>query len=96
MQMLWGGDPKNNRAKKKIVGWFESPWLVDQQNYFDLTNSIKAGDLKRAFSKLCDIRNLNTSYATKVLYFETRRHVPLYPLIEKLVNFLIHFKIHRL
>ena len=81
MQMLWGHDPKDNRAKKKIVGWFENQLLVNHQDYLDLTNSIKAGDLKRAFSKLCGIRNLNTSYATKVLYFEARRYMPLYPLI---------------
>lgn len=81
MQMLWGYKPSTGYAVHRIGTKFQSPVLEDDERYTNIVFQIAQGQLMEAYSSLCDIPKLNTSFATKVLYFESRRHLKIYPLI---------------
>jgi hypothetical protein len=85
MQVMWGYLPGDGRARGRILAYFNSPVISDSRQYGDVVKCIHEGQLKEAFRRLCAVTGMSTSFATKVLYFESRHlvapGVPMYALI---------------
>lgn len=72
LQMLWGNSPHDGRAPSKVLGYFNNPLIAEEHNYAGITKDLADGKIEEAFNALMKVKGLNTSFLTKVLYFETR------------------------
>lgn len=81
MQMIWGFGPKVGYAPSRVLKFFESPIVSDPREYEKVVGEIGSGKMKDAYHQLCKVSGLSTSYATKVLYFESRHLSEKYALI---------------
>ena len=82
LQMLWGNAPGDGRAPSRVRKYFDSPELVDEGKYEKIVAGLANGRIRSAFDSLMNVDGLNTSFLSKVLYFETRLQVPeIYALI---------------
>jgi len=82
LQMIWGyaGD---HRGPQRVAAYFnsDSDIVGGYEKYQRVVSDISIGRLPEAFSALCSVEGLSTSFATKVLYFESRNKVDEYALI---------------